>query len=206
METSADTASPSDPRPIFFAAADQLVALIELVTPADLERPTPCDEFDVSTLTGHLLAVFRRITHVATGGAWSDIPQVVTGIPAEALAATAASDRDALLATWSDGAVLDRVLSLPPGVQVPGRVGALRYTQEMVTHAWDVATALGRADALDPALAEPVAEAARRFVPREGREQMPFGEVVDVSADATAYEQLVGWLGRDPSWTPPARS
>ncbi len=202
MTTTADSSIPADPRPVFFAAADQLVRLIGLITPEDLGRPTPCDEFDVATLTGHLLAVLRRITHVATGGAWADVPQVVTGIPAEALAATAASDRDVLVATWSDDAVLDRVLSLPPGVQVPGRVGALRYTQEMVTHAWDLATALGRVDALDAALAEPVADAARRFVPREGREHMPFGEVVDVAADATAYEQLVGWLGRDPSWRP----
>lgn len=48
----------SDPRPAFFAAADQAARLICEVTPADLRRPTPCAEFDVEALTGHVVAVF----------------------------------------------------------------------------------------------------------------------------------------------------
>lgn len=194
----------SDPRPAFFAAADQAARLICEVTPADLRRPTPCAEFDVEALTGHVVAVFRRITHVAAGGDYTGTTTVVTGIPEGEWAATAGADRDRLVAVWSDDAVLDRVMTLPPGVQLPGRVGALRYTQELVTHAWDLATALGRADELDPALAAPMAQAARRFIPRDGREDWPFGEVVDVADDAGPYERLVGWLGRDPSWRPPA--
>lgn len=93
---------------------------------------------------------------------------------------------------------------LAAGRAAAGSSGALRYTQELVTHAWDLATALGRADELDPALAAPMAQAARRFIPRDGREDWPFGEVVDVADDAGPYERLVGWLGRDPSWRPPA--
>ena len=69
--------------------------------------------------------------------------------------------------------VLERILSLPPGVQVPGRIGAFRYTQELVTHAWDLAAAVGRVDQLDPALAEPVIIGAQQFVPRDAREGFP---------------------------------
>jgi len=29
---------------------------------------------------------------------------------------------------------------------------------------------------------------------------VPFGAVVEVPADAPAYDRLVGWLGRDPHW------
>ena len=197
---SAPTAN-HDPRPAFFAAADQLVRLVTVIAPQDLGRPTPCDDFDVATLAGHLLCVLRRITHVATGGAYADVPQVVTGIDPGSWGATIAADRDAMRAVWSDEAVLDRLLVLPPGVEVPGRVGAVRYTQEMVTHAWDLAAAMDRRDELDSGLAAPLVEPARRFVPRE-RAHFPFGDVVEVPEDAGPYDQLVGWLGRDPSWSP----
>jgi len=158
----------------------------------------------VRTLVAHLLTVFRRITYVATGGGWAEVPQVITGVPDESLATVAAADRDRLVQVWSDDAVLERILSLPPGVQVPGRIGAFRYTQELVTHAWDLAAAVGRVDQLDPALAEPVIIGAQQFVPRDAREGFPFGAVVDVADDAGPYERLVGWLGRDPNWTPSA--
>ena len=194
----------TDPRPDFFAAADQAVRLIDGLAPADLDRPTPCDDYDVRTLVAHLLTVFRRITHVATGGGWTEGPQVITGVPDESLATVAAADRDRLVQVWSDDTVLERILSLPPGVQVPGRIGAFRYTQELVTHAWDLAAAVGRVDQLDPALAEPVIIGAQQFVPRDAREGFPFGAVVDVADDAGPYERLVGWLGRDPNWTPSA--
>ena len=113
-----------------------------------------------------------------------------------------AADHAALVATWSDDSVLERILTLPPGIQAPGRVGALRYSQEMLTHAWDLAAALGRTGDLDPALAEPFVASARQFVPRD-RDGFPFGAVVDVPETAGPFERLVGWLGRDPGWTPP---
>jgi uncharacterized protein (TIGR03086 family) len=97
--------------------------------------------------------------------------------------------------------VLDRMLVLPFGT-MPGRAAALAYTQELTVHAWDLASAIGRADGLDPSLAEAVTPLARQFVPAGVRGgPVPFGPVVDVAADAGAYQQLVGWLGRDPAWS-----
>jgi uncharacterized protein (TIGR03086 family) len=193
-----------DPRPLFFAAADQAVGLIAAITPDDLARSTPCTEFDVRALAGHLLAVLRRIEAVARGTDWRATAQVITDVPDPELAAVAAADRDRLVATWSDDAVLDRVLGLPPGVELPGRVGGWRYTQELAVHGWDLAAALGRLEELDEAPAAAVVEGALQFVPRE-REGFPFGPPVEVPAGAGPYPRLVGWLGRDPSWTAPAR-
>ncbi len=31
---------------------------------------------------------------------------------------------------------------------------------------------------------------------------IPFAAIVEVGTDATAYEQLVAWGGRDPNWQP----
>jgi uncharacterized protein (TIGR03086 family) len=194
----------ADPRPRFRHAAEQAVDLLGALTPADLERPTPCTEYDVRALAGHLLTVLRRIEHVATGGSPFDVPQIVTGVADDAWAATARADADRLASTWSQEGVLDRMLTLPWGT-LPGRAAAMAYTQELATHAWDLAVATGRSDRLDPAVAEAVLEPARRFVPAQGRGgHVPFGPVVEAPAGAGPYERLVAWLGRDPAWTPTA--
>ena len=74
--------------------------------------------------------------------------------------------------------------------------------QELSTHAWDLSTAIGRADVLDPGLAELALVAARRFLPAQPRGgPIPFEPPVEVAADAPAYDRLVAWLGRDPQWS-----
>jgi len=191
---------PADPRPMLFRAADQAVAVISLAGPDDLDRPTPCTEFDVRHLLGHLVAVLGRVTYVAGGGHAFDVPSMVLEVPDDAWGTTAKQRAAELRAAWSDDAVLDRVLQLPFG-NVPGRGAALAYVQELTTHAWDLASALGRREVLDDELARVAADAARRFVPDARRgDPIPFGVVVPVAVDAPPYDQLVAWLGRDPRW------
>jgi uncharacterized protein (TIGR03086 family) len=192
-----------DPRPLFLHAADQAVGLLAGLAPSELDGPTPCTEYDVRALAGHVITVLRRITYVAAGGNALDVPQV-TQVPDAELGSTAEADRDRLAQAWSDDAVLDRMLVLPFGT-LPGRAAAFAYTQELTVHSWDLATAAGRQGALDPALAAAVLPAAQQFVPAQVRGgPVPFGPVVEVGPDAGPYPQLVGWLGRDPNWTPAA--
>ena len=206
--TSSDTAPatapdvvPTDPRDALFRAADQAVAVVGLVPASRLGEATPCDEYDVRHLTGHVVAVLRRIAYVPGGGHAFDVPSIVLDLPDDGWAGAAAANAADLRAAWSDGAVLDRVLRLPWG-EVPGRGAALAYVQELTTHSWDLATALGRVDVLDPRLAELALVAAQRFVPAQPRGgPIPFGPPVDVAADAPVYERLVAWLGRDPQWS-----
>ncbi len=42
-------------------------------------------------------------------------------------------------------------------------------------------------------------EVSQRSLPPEGRENIPFGPVVPVPADAGVYAQLAAWLGRTPA-------
>jgi uncharacterized protein (TIGR03086 family) len=101
-----------------------------------------------------------------------------------------------------DAALLDRDVTVPWGV-VPGRVAGWGYVRELAVHAWDLASALDTADVLDPALADVVVDRVRAALPAEPRGGgIPFGAVVEVPDDAGPYERLVGWLGREPSWTP----
>jgi uncharacterized protein (TIGR03086 family) len=202
QDDTSTTGTPADPRPLFLRAVDPAVALIAAVRPDQLGRPTPCTEYDVRALVGHLLTVLRRITHVATGGAALEVPTVTEGVPDAELAATAAADADRLKQVWADEALLDRTFSFPFGT-VTGRGAVMAYAQEVVTHAWDLAAAVGRADTLDDGLAAAIEPLARGFVPAEQRGgRVPFGPVIEVPDDAGPYPRLVGWLGRDPAWTP----
>ena len=73
---------------------------------------------------------------------------------------------------------------------------------------WLVQRHLGQERAhAEAVLSERVAawgELMQRALPPEPRGAeigVPFGPVVAVGADATPYEALVGWLGRNPEWT-----
>jgi len=77
------------------------------------------------------------------------------------------------------------------------------YASELATHAWDLARALGRDSELDQVIAAHVLPPMKGALPAEPRGLaigIPFGPVVEVGRDATPYQQLVGWLGRDPGW------
>jgi uncharacterized protein (TIGR03086 family) len=186
-----------DLRPLLLRSLEVTDSLITTAGADDAGRPTPCTEFDVHALVDHLVGVVRRITVVSEGGDFAD------GVP------TGSSSYDEVLAAWSSDLAalraavptfdLTRVVTAPFGT-APVAVMLGMYVGETAVHSWDLAAALGRTDLLDPALAEAVADNARRSIP-EDREGIPFGPVVDVPADAPAYDRLLGWYGRDPRWT-----
>lgn len=191
-----------DPRPLLTRALDQIGTLVDATPTDQLDRPTPCDGWDVRTLLDHLVGVHRRVAHVAETGALVDVPAVVA-TPDGQHARVIAEGRAAVVRAWAldsdDDAVLDREMTLPWGT-MPGRAAGFGYVQELTVHAWDLAVPTGRVGALDPTLAEAAVDNAQRMVPAEQRGGfIPFGPVVEVPADAGPYDRLVGWLGRDPA-------
>lgn len=188
-----------DLRPLLLDALGVVDDLVATVEPTDLDRPTPCTDFAVRGLLDHLVMVVRRVRVVLTGGHFADVPQV-TGLPDDELAG-AFSDGLAVLRTTLPDVDLTALATAPFGT-VPNAAALASYVGEVLVHGWDLARALDRTDLLRGALAEPVVEPASRRLPREGREGLPFGEVVDAPADADALERLVAWMGRDPRWRP----
>ena len=82
-----------------------------------------------------------------------------------------------------------------------GAAALAAYAGELTVHSWDLALAIGRADLLDPALAEAALPAYQAFVPAAPRGgDIPFGPVVEAGPDAGPYERLAAWTGRDPHW------
>jgi uncharacterized protein (TIGR03086 family) len=192
------TPSTPDPRPQLATALDQVQRLVADLAPRQLGLPTPCSDFTVGDLVGHLLTVLRRITAIGAGADPMAMP-LISAVPDDIGSAFVAA-RAALDAAWADEAVLDRVVSLPWRTG-PARMLAFGYVQELTVHGWDLAAALDRRTELDPTLAAATLPLARQFVPAEPRGgPVPFAAPVTVPPDAQPYEQLVAWLGRDPAF------
>jgi uncharacterized protein (TIGR03086 family) len=191
-----------DPRPLLTRALDQIGTLVAGTAPAHLDRPTPCDGWDVRALLGHLVGVHRRIAHVGAGGHFSDVPAdpAAGGVddPATALAAARADIDRVWGLDGRDDTVLDRELTVPWGT-MPGRFVGFGYVQELTVHAWDLAAATDRTGELDEDLAAATEETSHRMVPAEPRGgPIPFGPPVPVADGAAPYTRLVAWLGREP--------
>ncbi|MEJ2867183.1 TIGR03086 family metal-binding protein [Actinomycetospora sp. OC33-EN08] len=200
--------SAPDPRPLLTRALDQIGDLVAATGPDALARPTPCADWDVRALLDHLVGVHRRVAHVGAGGHFADVDPNLS-VPVGAHADEVARARAEVDRVWgldgADDSVLDRELTVPWGA-MPGRFAAFGYVQELTVHAWDLAVATGRTEGLDPVLAEAVEETARRVLPAEPRGgPIPFGPPVATTDDAGPYARLVGWLGREPSFTAPER-
>ena len=193
---------PTDPRPGFARALATARSVVAGVRAGQLEGPTPCTDFDVRTLLGHLTAVLHRVAAVGRGQDPFSVAQISIGIDDEgwddAFAAAAAE----VEAVWANPAVLERLLKLPFGT-LPGAVALAVYTGEVTTHSWDLAVATGQEPDWDAEVVAHALAAAQRALAADRRgPEVPFGAVVAVRDGAPLIEQLAGWQGRDPAWTP----
>ncbi|NYH78865.1 uncharacterized protein (TIGR03086 family) [Actinopolyspora biskrensis] len=188
----------SDPRPSVRGAAEQLSTLVAEVRPELLGAPTPCTEFDVRALLEHVVVMTGCYANLGAGETDAEAatpPPCKAGDEewAEVYAAEAARLNEA----WADGAALDRMMYLPWG-ELPGREALLGCLLDTVTHAWDLARALGIEDhRLDEGLAETTLGVAREIMPAERRgNPAPFEPVRPVDPEAPASRRLAAWLGR----------
>ncbi len=163
-------------------AIDQAGELLAGVPPDDLDRPTPCEDWTVADLGGHLAASPGRFLLSAQGdpvdfGAPSDIPP-------DRWATQFRADAAALLAHWR---------SQPEDAR-----GAADFTTaELAVHAWDLAQAVDPDRALDPVVAERALAAMTQGLTPENRSGV-FGPAVDVADDASVHDRLAAWAGRTP--------
>lgn len=205
MTTNTAPSPTTDPRPAFAAAADTACSVVTGIDPDRLGDPTPCTEYDVRGLLGHLLSGFRRIAAVGRGEDPFSVRQVTTDVPEDGWPAAIRAARDEAGAVWADSALLGRETRVPYGT-FPGAVVLATYTGEVTTHAWDLAVATGQSPAWDTGALRTAIAASRRILPAEGRGAgIPFDPPVPVADGAPLIDQLIGWQGRNPRWTPPAR-
>lgn len=200
--TTTTTLAADDPRAFFARAVRVGGAVIGAVRPDQLPGRTPCDDYDVRLLCGHLVSVLRRVAAVGRGESPFSVPQETTGVADDGWLDAWTAAAHEVQAVWSDDAVLDTMLTLP-WTSLPGRIALSIYVAEVSTHTWDLAAATGQTPAWDDEVASyglaAMQQAAPAEMPRGG--EVPFAAIVEVPADAPAIERLVAWSGRDPRWS-----
>ncbi|MBO0823029.1 MAG: TIGR03086 family protein [Actinobacteria bacterium] len=109
----------------------------------------------------------------------------------------------AVQALLDDPATAERVLANPhTGTLALDRAIDQFYTPDVFMHTWDLARATGQDDRLDPDFC---AQLLAGMEPIEDvmRSSGQYGPRFPVPADADPQTRMLGFIGRDPSWTMP---
>jgi uncharacterized protein (TIGR03086 family) len=185
----------TDPRPLYRDALTWVRRLAADVPAARLTDPTPCPEWDVRALLGHLVATVDRARVVGEGGDPNAMPRLVTDVADDGWSGTLGAAEDKMAAVWTDDDRLDALVTVPWG-RVPGRAALWGYLREALVHGWDLAVATDQDVEADPATAEATLTQTRRFMPAQPRGgDIPFAAPAEPRAGAGPTEQLANWCG-----------
>ncbi|MFD6275528.1 TIGR03086 family metal-binding protein [Streptomyces sp. NPDC060209] len=200
METHEGTAPGLDLEP----AARQIRELIGTVDDRQLAGPTPCPDYSVRELLGHLLGLtvaFRDAAHKKIGTSTGTPPtSSLPVLPADWRTALPPL-LDELVAAWRSPAAQEG-MTQAGGVDLPGQIAGLVVRNELVVHGWDLARSTGQDFRADEAsLHSSEALLAPGDDDRSGPDAI-FGPPVPVPADAPLVDRVIALSGRRPDWQP----
>ena len=185
----------ADMRILFAAALAMAERVVAHVVPDDLDRPTPCTEWAVRDLLGHLVATVSQADEVGRG-AGTAAAGAVRPERGEGGAATFAAAARKARAAWAVDASPPADVPAPWG-PVPGPVALSGFVLELVAHTHDLAVSLGRTDVLDRRLGGAALRIAERLVPAGLRRgSQAYAEPVPAPPSADGYVRLAALLGR----------
>jgi len=137
------------------ASAQRVVELVGQVRPEQWDNPTPCTEWNVRTLVGHLIAGMRGYCELLNGAPAAELRSTLEH-QSEAVGtdpvATCESAVRSVRAAFAEPGALERIVH--HAYDIPGsQLLAFRIADNAV-HSWDLATAIGVEPGLDEQLAE----------------------------------------------------
>lgn len=188
---------PTDPAARHRAIADIFAERVAGVS--DWDAPAPVEGWAARDVVRHLVEWFPSFLKNGAGITLPSVPSVDDD-PVGAWAAHA----DNVQALLDDPETETKVLSNPHtgDVPLPQAIDQF-YTADVFMHTWDLARATAQPDRLDAEFANQL------FTGMEEYDEMlrssgQYGPRVEVPETADITDKLVGFIGRDPSWTPPA--
>lgn len=170
----------------------------------DLSGATPCAGWDVGDLLAHMTAQQRGFAR-AVAGERTVVADWAPGRSEKAVddyvrACGELLDAFAGIDDPSAPVHLPEIRDEP----VPARVAIGFQLVDNVVHAWDIAVSLGRRPELDDDVVA-AALAVARQVPDGSERDRPgaaFAHALPIGAEASALDETLLLLGRDPGWRP----
>ena len=176
--------SPNDAVIVLNRALDQMGDVLSVIHEGHLEKSTPCADWNVGRLIGHVLATPGNFLKMAHGEQpdWTSAPALAE----DEWAGEFRNSADDLIHYWHEqGDEAD-------AKQVDWQ------TAEMAVHTWDLVRATGVRASLDPQVAERGLAFMSQGLTPENRGQA-FGPEVQAPDDAGIYDRLAAFAGRDPN-------
>ena len=197
-----------DIAPLHRTAVLQSVAVVESVTTADLDRPTPCAGWTVADLLAHMTVQHRGFAAAIRGNGvdariW-DPKTAGAQVRADPVDTYTAAAREVLEA-FSIDRIDDAVCALPefgPNATVPGSIARAMHFVDYVVHGWDVAASLGVVFRLPDEVVAAALPIVLGIPDDESRDaaNAPFGHAVEATG-TTDLGTLLAHLGRRPEWS-----
>ena len=170
----------------------ELKRLASKTSPEQLDEQTPCTEWKVRDLFGHLLGGATMFAAMVRG---DDPPAAPPSPSDEELGAATVAAADDIHNAFKTPGALDRTLATPLG-EMTGDAFARLLAFDVLMHSWDLATATGQTvDVPDDVVGE-ITSYARQVVGPELRQPGVFGPEVAAPDYATPLERLVAFSGR----------
>ncbi|WP_410657155.1 TIGR03086 family metal-binding protein [Amycolatopsis sp. lyj-112] len=176
--------------------------LVANITPADLDKPTPCAAWTLHGLLSHMATQNHGFAAAADGDADLDHWKLIS--LGEDPVATYRASVTRVLNAFAPHDLQDRKFELAEfstEVTFTAEQALSFHFVDYLAHSWDVAKALGlpvkfEKEVLDAGLrfAESIPDGANRKSPGA-----PFGPAVDATGPS-ALDRIVALLGRSPSW------
>lgn len=177
----------------FNRALDGFSAVVSTVPESSWNNQSPCTEWKARHVVGHVIGGQMLVKALAeTGAAPSDRSDADTLAGSDPAANFQAARAAAAAATTSEA--LAKTVASPMGpMPLDNWLGIM--TLDVLTHTWDLATAVGQKVTLD---ADLVHEGFENIKPMDAMLRMPgvFGPKQEAPAGAAEQEQLMAFLGR----------
>jgi uncharacterized protein (TIGR03086 family) len=185
--------STSDPLALLEQADGVFREVLVNVTLEQMDLPTVNEEWDVRTLINHMVQGNAwSAENVKTGNAPRPSGDLIGGrSPQDAYTESA----DAMLAAFKEPGALQRTVTMPFGEFPAAGLAALRFT-DLLSHAWDLASATGQDCDLAPDLCETALTFSRQRLDGRDRANLPFKDEVPIADSASAADRLAAYLGK----------
>ena len=159
-------------------------------------HPTPCSEWDVLALLGHVTSVIHHYMALPGGQRYDPLPEPA---PAQGrYRQIFPSLASAAVTAWSQPDALERTCHHVMG-DMPGWQALSIHVSDVLLHGWDLSVATGQDDTIDPVLADLALTTLRDVLCLDqGRGRFFGAELTPAAGDVQS--RLLAYAGR--SWPP----
>jgi uncharacterized protein (TIGR03086 family) len=199
-------AVPADLSAYALDVAAWMRTLVADLGPDDLDRPTPCADWNVGELVAHVvgsLVFTARLCGSATEGAPATTDEILSDPLRSFDDASSELQRVIDDRTLMKKAVIQVQIDAGVGAAMPTTIWVMSQLVNELVHGWDLAAACEKPAEVPVALAEPSLSFAHRLLELVPDLRAAYQGSVPVDAAASASDRLVAFFGRDPSLARP---